>query len=205
MFAQQPVLSTRAGGQSTSRVQHSPAPAFRNNSPLKALNAPKRSKLGRKQAQAGAALPYRVGIPVMAAAAPAQDVHVEEISNENAHISLKVTVSDARCRKAWDEVLRDAQQRAEVPGYRKGAKVPQSILIGFLGGKEEVAKIACERVMRDSIAQALSGVADKAIADSERIESAPEELMKNFGPDRPFVYQVGVDLPASIEFTSDYK
>jgi len=158
-----------------------------------------------KQATTGVALSSRTGLAVVAAATSAQGVKVEEVSNVNAHISLKVTVSDERCRKAWDEVLKDAAGRAEVPGFRKGAKVPQSVLIGYLGGPEEVAKIACERVMRDSMGEALASVADKAIADSERIESSPQQLIASFGPDKPFVYQVGVDLPAKIEFTSDYK
>ena len=42
---------------------------------------------------------------VRAAAAAQDDVQVEEISNENAHISLKVTVSAEFCKASWDGVL----------------------------------------------------------------------------------------------------
>ena len=42
---------------------------------------------------------------VRVSAAAQEDVQVEEISNENAHISMKVTLSAEFCKKAWDGVL----------------------------------------------------------------------------------------------------
>ena len=96
-------------------------------------------------------------------------------------------------------------KQSQVPGYRKGAKIPHSILIGFLGGKQEVARLATERALRDSLPQALANVESEAITDSERIESNSEDLIKSFDIEKPFVYQVGVDLPARVEFTSAYK
>jgi hypothetical protein len=45
-------------------------------------------------------------MPVVRTSSAAQeDVQVDEISNENAHVSMKVTLSAEFCKKAWDGVL----------------------------------------------------------------------------------------------------
>jgi FKBP-type peptidyl-prolyl cis-trans isomerase (trigger factor) len=92
-----------------------------------------------------------------------------------------------------------------VPGFRKGAKIPESTLVGFLGGKREVKRITVERVLRDSLPYALRSVEKNAIADSESIESNPEELIDAFDPSKPLIFQVGVDMPPKVQFTSPYK
>lgn len=130
---------------------------------------------------------------------------VEEISNDNAHISFKVQVSPSFCKTCYDSILADASGSAEVPGFRKGAKIPESTLVGFLGGKREVKRITVERVLRDSLPYALRSVEKNAIADSESIESNPEELIDAFDPAKPLIFQVGVDMPPKVQFTSPYK
>lgn len=83
--------------------------------------------------------------------------------------------------------------------------MPESLLIGFLGGKQEVTRLAVERALRDSLPDALACVASEAISDSERIESSSDELIKSFSLSAPFTYRVGVDMPAKLEFISPYN
>lgn len=99
----------------------------------------------------------------------------------------------------------DARATAEVPGFRKGAKIPESTMVGFLGGKREMKKLAVERCLRDSLPYALRSVEKNAIADSETIESNPEELIDSFDVTKPLIYLVGVDMPPKVTFVSPYK
>uniref|UniRef100_A0A061S496 peptidylprolyl isomerase n=1 Tax=Tetraselmis sp. GSL018 TaxID=582737 RepID=A0A061S496_9CHLO len=138
-------------------------------------------------------------------AAASEEVVSQEISNENAHVSFKVTVSPEFCKRCYNKTLEDARATADIPGYRKGATIPEKMLVGYLGGKREVTRLAVERTLRDSMPQALASIASQAISDSERIESSAEELISSFSTAEPFVYQVGVDLPPKIRFAVPYK
>ena len=130
--------------------------------------------------------------------------HSVECLTEQAN-ATHISVGGFACRVCILPCLQDAMKQSSVPGYRKGAKIPASILVGYLGGKNEVSRLAAERALRDSLPLALANVESEAITDSERIESNSEDLLKSFDVQKPFVYQIGVDLPARVEFTSPYK
>jgi len=124
--------------------------------------------------------------------------HSAESLSEYAEAAL-IALRGFACRVCNLPCLQDAMKQSSVPGYRKGAKIPASILIGFLGGKNEVIMLAAERALRDSIPVALANVRSKVITDSECIESNPEELLKSFDVQKPFIYQFGVDLMSPDE------
>mmetsp|Transcript_15849 Transcript_15849/g.40258 ORF Transcript_15849/g.40258 Transcript_15849/m.40258 type:complete len:534 (-) Transcript_15849:1548-3149(-) len=182
------------------------APAARRHQPAEQRDSLRTGRTGQKVAGARwrSAL-SAAGPRLVVAVAADEDVFVEELSNENAHITFKVSVSPEFAKNCYNEILEDARAQAEVPGFRKGAKIPEGTMVGFLGGKREMKKLTVERCLRDSLPFALRNVEKVAIADSETIESNPEELIDTFELGKPVIYLVGVDMPPKVRFTTSYK
>ena len=57
-----------------------------------------------------------------------ESVKIEEERQPNSHIELTVTIPARRCAKAWQRALRQAGNKLNVPGFRKGKKVRANLV-----------------------------------------------------------------------------
>lgn len=117
------------------------------------------------------------------------------------------------CREGFAE-------KVQIPGftYKKGGSrkkktdgylPPAGVLINFVGEKE--FKSACvEEMLQNSIPAAMETVAATALQDSERIETAFDELVKAFSgqdcaPVGDLIYVISVEVVPTINWTGDYR
>ena len=96
-------------------------------------------------------------------------------------------------------------------GRKKGdAKLPPaSVIVNFVGAKE-FSSACVEEVLQMSIPVAMETVAATALQDSERIETAFDDLKKAFGgndcaPIGDLTYSIGVEVVPTIKWTGDYR
>ena len=57
-----------------------------------------------------------------------ESVKIEEERQPNSHIELTVTIPARRCAKAWQRALRQAGNKLNLPGFRKGKKVRANLI-----------------------------------------------------------------------------
>ena len=57
-----------------------------------------------------------------------ESVKIEEERQPNSHIELTVTIPARRCAKAWQRALRQAGNKLNLSGFRKGKKVRADLI-----------------------------------------------------------------------------
>ncbi|KAI3708616.1 hypothetical protein L2E82_37916 [Cichorium intybus] len=70
-------------------------------------------------------------------------------------------------------------KKAKVPGFRPGKKVPENILISYIG-KDGVRKATVESILKRTLPHAMSSVDGRALKDSIRITSTFPEMEKTY-------------------------
>ena len=121
--------------------------------------------------------------------------------------------------EAYQACLEGFAEKCQIPGfnYKKGggrkkgdAKLPPaSVIVNFVGAKE-FASACVEEVLQMSIPVAMETVAATALQDSERIETAFDDLKKAFSgsdcaPIGDLTYSIGVEVVPTIKWTGDYR
>ena len=121
--------------------------------------------------------------------------------------------------EAYQACLEGFAEKCQIPGfnYKKGggrkkgdAKLPPaSVIVNFVGAKE-FSSACVEEVLQMSIPVAMETVAATALQDSERIETAFDDLKKAFGgndcaPIGDLTYSIGVEVVPTIKWTGDYR
>jgi trigger factor len=77
----------------------------------------------------------------------------KEVKKEkNAKISIQVTVDKESVGEAHESIIRDFEQNAKLPGFRKG-KVPRNVIISHF--KESIKNETVGKVLSDSLSQIL--------------------------------------------------
>jgi trigger factor len=147
--------------------------------------------------------------PVYAAAAAAEgalnDIITKEEAISNTSIRLTVTVPSKMCKKSYQSVLKTWNDKIAITGYRKG-HAPESVLVNQLGGQQRVNNTVLQELIENVMGTALEQTpsAQKAIADSERIEQTGEELEKAFDPNSNFTFSVLFDVLPSVTWITPY-
>lgn len=129
------------------------------------------------------------------------DVQVTEIKEPNCRVRLNVKVPPRICKESYEEVLEELRKQTQIPGFRRGEKIPDKILINFIG-KEKIKTAAIEAVLNKTLPEAMSSVKDRALKDSEHIETKYNALQAAFSPSSFLSYDVAVDLAPEVKWTS---
>ncbi|KAK9909292.1 hypothetical protein WJX75_000086 [Coccomyxa subellipsoidea] len=123
----------------------------------------------------------------------------------NSHIRLTITVPATFVRKAYQRAMRKLRAETDVPGFRKGKKVPDRVVIDAAGGPDMANGAAVEIILNDVLPVALQKYKDTAIAESERIEEQFDDLIKDFDLDSSFVFHIGLDIQPTHSWKAPYK
>ncbi|KAG4952932.1 hypothetical protein JHK87_038526 [Glycine soja] len=67
----------------------------------------------------------------------------------------------------------------EIPGFRPGKKVPESILISYVGS-QNVQKATIESILRRTLSHAMTSVTGRALQESVRIVTKFSEMEETY-------------------------
>lgn len=138
-----------------------------------------------------------------AAAAVDRDegIQITEIKEPNSRVRINVKVPPSICKESYEEVLTVLRKETQIPGFRSGEKIPDNILINYVG-KEKIKTAAVEAVLNRTLPEAMSSVRDRALKDSEHIETKFTALQASFSPSSFLSYDVAVDLAPEVKWIS---
>lgn len=128
-------------------------------------------------------------------------VQITEIKEPNSRVRLNVKVPPRICKESYEQVLEELRKQTQIPGFRRGEKIPDKILVNFVG-KEKIKTAAIESVLNKTLPEAMSLVKDRALKDSEHIETKYNALQAAFSTSSFLSYDVAVDLAPEVKWTT---
>eukprot|EP00854_Cymbomonas_tetramitiformis_P001375 gene1375-1978_t len=105
--------------------------------------------------------------------------------------------------------MKELKKDVSIKGFRKGAKIPQKLLIQSYGVKNVRAAVI-EQMLTNAIPKAMESVAKRAIQDSEKIETDLKEIEEAFAgadasPTGDAHFSIGVDVVPEVKWTAPYR
>lgn len=132
------------------------------------------------------------------------DVLVTETKEPNSSVRLSVEVPPAVCQQCYRKVLDEFAKQAKIPGFRPGKKVPENILVNYIGGNN-VQQAAIEAILKKTLPQAMASVEGRALKDSVRIVTKFSEMDDVFSLQDAFRYEVVADVAPEVKWLSENK
>ncbi|KAJ9551425.1 hypothetical protein OSB04_015470 [Centaurea solstitialis] len=130
------------------------------------------------------------------------DLIVEETQEPNCRIRLSVEVPSIICEDCHKRVINEFMKKAKVPGFRPGKKVPESILVSYIG-KDGVQKSIVESILKRTLPHAMSSVDGRALKDSIRITSTFAEMEKTYSSLKVLRYELVVDVAPEVKWVPE--
>ncbi|KAL4185083.1 hypothetical protein AMTRI_Chr10g4170 [Amborella trichopoda] len=100
------------------------------------------------------------------------------------------------------EVTETKEPGSRVPGFRPGKKIPDNILINYLG-KQNVLRATIEAILKRTLPHVMSSVEGRALKDSVRIKTKFSDLEEDFSPSEYLRYEVVVDMAPEVKWISE--
>ncbi|XP_020588090.1 trigger factor-like protein TIG, Chloroplastic, partial [Phalaenopsis equestris] len=119
-------------------------------------------------------------------------------------IQLSIEVPPTICKQSYNKVLHEISKQAKVPGFRPGKKVPENILINYVG-RHNMQHAVIEAILKKTLPQAMKSVEGRALKDSVRIATNFAEMYDTFSPEDYFRYDVAVDVAPEIKWLTESK
>lgn len=134
---------------------------------------------------------------------PSFDNSVE--ARANSSVALFVTVPGTLTRKAYDQACKRMieESKTSIPGFRKGQRVPEQVLLNAVGGPQVIINEALDILCEDALKKAIDESDVKAVGQASLV-SHPETLIAAFKPGEPIVMELTVDVYPEVEFTGPY-
>ncbi|XP_020089922.1 trigger factor-like protein TIG, Chloroplastic [Ananas comosus] len=132
------------------------------------------------------------------------DVRVTETREPHSTVRLNVEVPPAVCQECYRKALDEFSKRLKVPGFRPGKKIPENILVNYVG-RESVQQAAIEAVLKRTLPRAMSSVEGRALKDSVRIATKFAEMTETFSLQDVFRYDVVVDVAPQVAWLLEDK
>ncbi|XP_078443429.1 trigger factor type chaperone family protein [Wolffia australiana] len=134
------------------------------------------------------------------------DVVVTETKLPRSSVRLNVEVPTSISEQCYKEVLLEISKRAKIPGFRPGKKIPENILVNYVG-KQQVQNATIEAILKKTLPNATSTVEGRALKDTIRIDTKFSEMDERFSLNDIFRYDVLVDIAPEVKWIkeSGYK
>ncbi|GLT62145.1 hypothetical protein SLA2020_348030 [Shorea laevis] len=130
------------------------------------------------------------------------DIEVKETKEPNCRVRLSVQVPPAVCEDCYKRVINEFMKQAKVPGFRPGKKVPESILLSYVG-KKNVQKATVESILKRTLPHAMSSVTGTALRESVRIVTKFSEMEQTYSSLNSLRYDVIVDVVPQVKWIPD--
>ncbi|XP_057441101.1 trigger factor-like protein TIG, Chloroplastic [Lotus japonicus] len=130
------------------------------------------------------------------------DLIVTETEESNSRVRLHVEVPPLVCEDCYNTVIAEFTKQAKIPGFRPGKKVPESILISYVG-KKNVQGATIESILKRTLSHAMESVTGRALQDSVRIVTKFSDMEETYSSLGFLRYDVIVDVAPEIKWISD--
>ncbi|QCE01766.1 trigger factor [Vigna unguiculata] len=130
------------------------------------------------------------------------ELKVTETEKIKSTVKLHVEVPPLVIEDCYKRVIAEFMKQAKIPGFRPGKKVPEDILIGYVG-RQNVQKATIESILRRTLSHAMISVSGKALQDSVRIVTKFPEMEETFSLQDFFRYDVVFDIAPEIKWIPD--
>ncbi|XP_052736542.1 trigger factor-like protein TIG, Chloroplastic isoform X2 [Vigna angularis] len=130
------------------------------------------------------------------------ELKVTETEQLKSTVKLHVEVPPLVCEDCYKRVIAEFMKQAKVPGFRPGKKVPEDILIGYVG-RQNVQKATIESILRRTLSHAMTSVTGRALQDSVRIVTKFSEMEETYSSLGSLRYDVIVDVAPEIKWIPD--
>ncbi|KAL7217892.1 hypothetical protein ACSBR2_011175 [Camellia fascicularis] len=127
------------------------------------------------------------------------DIEVTETQEPNSRIRLSVEVPPAVCEDCYKRVMHEFMKQSKVPGFRPGKKVPESILLSYVG-KQNARKATIESVLKRTLPHAMSSVTGRALKDSIRIVTKFSDMEETYSSLNSLRYDIIVDVAPEVKW-----
>ncbi|CAH8332860.1 unnamed protein product [Eruca vesicaria subsp. sativa] len=168
--------------------------------PLELSCAAKKIGGGRRSA-ASTKAPPAVEPSVKEDKLPAE-LQVKETKAPNSSVKLSVEVPAVVCEDCYQRVLTEFMKMAKVPGFRPGKRVPENIIVGFVG-RQYVLQATVESILKRTLPHAMESVTGKALKDSIQILSSFPEMEKAYSQLKTLSYEVVVDVVPELKWNPE--
>jgi trigger factor len=125
---------------------------------------------------------------------------------ENSVVSIAIPVPGDATKAAYDKVCTELSKTIQVPGFRKGAKLPPQLLeqsMAAKGGRNALKVQAINELISTLVEPALRGQALDPIGQP-RLSPSAEVLAESYTPGQPLSLTVECDVWPEIRWTGDY-
>ncbi|KAK1291225.1 Trigger factor-like protein TIG [Acorus calamus] len=119
-------------------------------------------------------------------------------------VRLSVEVPPVVCQDCYRRVLEEFSKRTKIPGFRPGKKVPENILINYVG-KEYVRRATIESILKRTLPHAMASVEGRALKDSVRVVTKFSKMNEEFSLQDIFRFDVMVDVSPEIKWLSESR
>nr|AKM76841.1 trigger factor type chaperone family protein [Melianthus villosus] len=130
------------------------------------------------------------------------DIHVTETQQPNSRVKLSVDIPPAVCEDCYKRVINEFTKQAKVPGFRPGKRVPESILISYVG-KQNVQKATIESILKRTLPHAMSSVTGRALRDSVQIATKFSDMEETYSSSKSLRYDIIVDVAPEVKWIPD--
>ncbi|KAK1316079.1 Trigger factor-like protein TIG [Acorus calamus] len=132
----------------------------------------------------------------------AQHAYVGLVRAPSCTVRLSVEVPPVVCQDCYRRVLEEFSKRTKIPGFRPGKKVPENILINYVG-KEYVRRATIESILKRTLPHAMASVEGRALKDSVRVVTKFSKMNEEFSLQDIFRFDVMVDVSPEIKWLSE--
>ncbi|XP_013717293.2 trigger factor-like protein TIG, Chloroplastic isoform X2 [Brassica napus] len=130
------------------------------------------------------------------------ELQVKETQAPNSSVKLSVEVPAIVCEDCYQRVLTEFMKMAKVPGFRPGKRVPENIIVGFVG-RPYVLRATVESILKRTLPHAMESVTGKALKDSIQIVSSFPEMEKAYSQLKTLSYEVVVDVVPELKWNPE--
>ncbi|KAA8527013.1 hypothetical protein F0562_008758 [Nyssa sinensis] len=127
------------------------------------------------------------------------DIEVKETQEPNSRVRLSVEVPPVVCEDCYKRVMNEFMKQAKVPGFRPGKKVPENILISYVG-KQNVQKATIESILKRTLPHAMSSVTGRALKDSICIVTKFSDMEETYSSLNYLRYDIVVDVAPEVNW-----
>ncbi|XP_030510811.1 trigger factor-like protein TIG, Chloroplastic [Cannabis sativa] len=126
-------------------------------------------------------------------------INVTETVEPNSRLKLTIEVPPAVCDDCYNRVLNEFMKLSKIPGFRPGKRVPESILVNFVG-KKNVQKATVESILKRTLPHAMDSVTDRVLQDSIRIVTKFSDMEQSYSSLNSLRYEIIVDVIPEVKW-----
>jgi len=122
---------------------------------------------------------------------------------ENGRVRTEVFVDAVAIKQAYNTLNNYYRGQVNIPGFRKGAPIPENILQDHVG-KEQYYLAVLEEILKGTLENAFNALGDNILDGSESVETPTADMVKHVVSKTPFAFWVGGEVMPEIKWTKPY-